>query len=270
MLLNLNTKNSYHIHTTRCDHSDIDIEKLVKDAISCGYEEIAITDHIWYDNEKLAPFRVHKDQAEEYLNTCCEIKSKYADQIKILVGYESEYIPEYLEHYRAIKSDGRVDFMLLSNHYYGDVFKEYKVWFEITDDNDIKQNLSLLKEAWGTGIFDMFAHPDILFHKYPFNECAREVAKEMGHFIVKNNIPVEVNANGIRKQSPHLKNNVWQGYPNYEMWQIFQDCGVKTVISNGDTHFHTELDDEHERLARKIAIAVNEGTFNPNKMFNQN
>lgn len=259
-MFNLENKNSYHTHSYLCDHSNIEMEQLVIDAIAKGYDEIALTDHIWYDHEGSKDYRLKSHHGDEYLDFCCELKNKYADKISIVIGYESEYFPEFRQHYLDIKNDPRVDFLILSNHYFGGLNDEYKVWYMIDDDKYIHENFALLKEGWELGVFDMHAHPDIIYHNYPFNETARSVTTEMAKYIKENNIPVEINANGMRKYSPHKnEDGIWQGYPNFEMWKIFQEHEITNVISNGDTHFYDELDDIFEQKARQVAKLLKNG-----------
>lgn len=261
MRFNLNEKNSYHIHTSLCNHSDIEPEKFVKLAIEKGYDEIAFTDHIWYPDEKLSMYRVKEHEADAYLDECVRLKELYKDQISILVGYESEYFPEYKQHYIDIKNDPRVEFMLLSNHYFGGIYDKNIIWHELDEEHYLQENLDLLKEAWELNIFDAFAHPDIVYHNLEFTEFAKEVSLKMADYIIEKKIPVEINANGIRKEPSKNENGLWQGYPNFEFWNIMTQKGVKTVISNGDTHFYDELDGHAEQLARKFAIEINEGNF---------
>lgn len=79
---------------------------------------VAFSDHI------LLPWSVDKsyvrasfDKHEEYIKSINALKNKYRRKIKILLAYECEYHPGFVEYYSNLLNTKTVDFLIFGNHY---------------------------------------------------------------------------------------------------------------------------------------------------------
>ncbi len=79
---------NYHTHTKLCDGKDT-IEDMVKKAISLGMDELGFSGHCYtfFDNS----YCMSLTQTKEYIDTIRRMKTKYAGQIRILLGIEQDY-----------------------------------------------------------------------------------------------------------------------------------------------------------------------------------
>ncbi|SOC36595.1 histidinol-phosphatase HisJ [Ureibacillus acetophenoni] len=100
-------KKDGHIHTQFCPHGTTDsIEQYVEKAIHSGFSEISFTEHAPLPTNFSDP-TPDKDSGmnpkllQAYIETLSEIKSTYADKIKINVGLEIDYIIGYETETRA-------------------------------------------------------------------------------------------------------------------------------------------------------------------------
>ena len=84
---------NYHTHTKRCGHATGEDEDYIQFAIENGYEELGFSDHISHTNFQ---------QNEEYIQKITALKEKYKDQIKILLGFECEYVESMLPYYQKL------------------------------------------------------------------------------------------------------------------------------------------------------------------------
>ena len=66
------------------------------------------------------------------------------------------------------------------------------------------------------------------------------------------NIPLEVNANGIRKTFERHPNWSRYMYPYKEFWEVANQYNVKCVIGS-DAHDYTILEDEAMEISRNFA-----------------
>ena len=92
-------KANYHTHTARCGHAEGTDEAYVRAAIAQGFEELGFSDQVpWpYRSGYTHPrVRMHIDRLDEYVSSIRALADRYADQIRVRVGFECEHFPEYI------------------------------------------------------------------------------------------------------------------------------------------------------------------------------
>ena len=79
-----------HNHTTLCNHATGTVEEYVQRAIELGIDEYGFSDHapMNYDPK----YRMDISQKQQYEKWVLDAKEKYKDKIKILLGYEVDYL----------------------------------------------------------------------------------------------------------------------------------------------------------------------------------
>jgi len=103
------------------------------------------------------------------------------------------------------------------------------------------------------GKFDYIAHPDLYVINYRnWDESCEKAAHIISEAAEKMDVPLEVNANGIRKTlARHLEWDRYM-YPYKEFWEIVAKYNVRTIIGS-DTHDFMEMEDEPMEMARTFA-----------------
>ena len=113
-------KANYHTHVKYCNHAVGDVKDYIEAAINFGLEEIGMTDHAPIlesfmsekDYDRIHGFENMKmPTVDIYLNDIEEARKNYGDKIKILSGFESEYIEGHLDFYKDLRK--RVDYLNL-------------------------------------------------------------------------------------------------------------------------------------------------------------
>jgi histidinol-phosphatase (PHP family) len=236
-------KANYHTHHELCNHAGGTTEDYAKSAIKNGFVELGMSDHVpsRLDILNVDKYRMEYSELPIYYNDVRTIQKAYADKIKIYLGLECEYLdpnPTYYEEFLA-----EVDYLILGQHYiihdgeYVSTFGLSKPEHLITYANDVKKALE-------TGYFTMFAHPDIYMCGYDtFDEAAAKAAHIIGQTAEATGIPLEFNANGIRRGVKQTSQGVRYPYPRQEFWEIVRDYNVK-IILNSDAHNPALLYDE--------------------------
>ena len=108
-------------------------------------------------------------------------------------------------------------------------------------------------KAIESGNFDYIAHPDLYMVNYRNRtESCIEAAHMICKVAEKHDVPLEVNANGIRKTL--VRHPDWNRYmyPYKEFWEIAAQYNIRTIIGS-DTHDFMEMEDKPMELAREFA-----------------
>ena len=243
-------KTNFHTHNYRCGHAVGNVEDYVKVAINEGYSELGISDHApvpsHYED------RMKMEELGEYLIEIEEAQKKYGDKIKIYKSLEIEYFPEWQEYYDELKK--KLDYIILGLHAFrieGEN-KIYSAWNINTEEHVLAYGKYMVK-AIESEKFDYIAHPDLYMINYRnWTENCIEVAHMICKAAEKYDIPLEVNANGIRKTL--ARHPEWDKYmyPYKEFWEIVAKYNVRTIIGS-DTHDFMEMEDEPMEMARTFA-----------------
>ena len=93
---------NFHTHTVFCDGKNTQ-EEIIKAAIEKGFCSIGFSGHEYTDFD----LRYCMKDTDGYLAEIHRLKEKYKDKIKIHIGFEMEYFPEYFDKmYAYVKELG--------------------------------------------------------------------------------------------------------------------------------------------------------------------
>lgn len=236
-------KSNFHTHTYRCRHAEGTEEDYVKEAINCGLLRLGISDH-GPDPKNSNPYKMTWDELDDYLATLSDLKKKYEGKIDIFSGFEYEYLDEFLPFMQEIKKREDVDYLGLGLHAFRDDSGELYNSFYLQSKNDYLLYAKSAVKAMESGLYSFFAHPDI-FAMNMENHC-RE-ADEAALIIAKSardiGIPLEINANGMRRGQYMCDGKMRYHYPYWRFWDTIAEVGA-TVIIGSDAHSPESLCDE--------------------------
>ena len=147
-----------HIHTVHCGHctKDMTLENIVHRAQNLGLEQIAVTDHVW-NEQQLAMLDVLEQEFEEL-----------DPQITVRLGAEVDVDPRHIDGRLIEKIDPRFRPLIIATHAYP---QTTIMWF---DDAQVSRRTKrqLLKKwfRWVTAAVkrdnvDVLAHPGILLSR---------------------------------------------------------------------------------------------------------
>ena len=216
-------KQNYHMHTTRCGHATGEDRAYVEAAIAAGYETVGFSDHTPFPagyprNEYV---RMAHDQLEGYVSSVLSLQKEYQNDIRLLLGLEVEYYPNWFEAWQKFTSPYPFDYFLLGQHYVGADDNSYYSGRPTNDPAVLKKYVDRCIAGMKTGMFLFLAHPDLLDYQRPnspeyASEMRRlcEAAKEL-------HVPMEINLLGIRENRP---------YPKQQFWKIAGEVGGDVVF----------------------------------------
>ena len=253
-------KTNFHTHTYRCGHANGSEEEMVCSAIKMGIEELGISEHVPLPHyrqhllKSLVAIRgprsflslVHAfiqngpsmpyPDMENYLDKIKECQDKYQDQIRIYKGFEAEGLEEYFDYYQSLLYEHKVDYLILGHHFHKHCVHSDYYGKENMKKKDIYQYCNDVEKALETGLFSYLAHPDLFLIGYKeFDLDARTVSQRICEKAKELNIPLEVNAGGIRRGLRNVNGEMIYAYPNTHFWKIAGEVG-NDVILGFDAH----------------------------------
>jgi histidinol-phosphatase (PHP family) len=101
-----------HNHTTYCNHATGEIDEYIQKAIDLGIDIYGFSEHAPMEFDY--KYRLSFDLMQEYQDKINQAKKRYKDQIQIKLGYEVDYLPNYIDK-RVIDID--VDYLIVSVHF---------------------------------------------------------------------------------------------------------------------------------------------------------
>ena len=236
-----------HNHTTRCNHAKGSMESYIKKAIELGIDIYGFSEHAPMDFDTY--YRLKFEEMDNYVTDVIKLKEKYKDKIKILLGYEVDYLKGHMDK-RVLTS--KVDYLIGSIHFLGEwgfdnpeFNKEYKnrdidqIWQEYFDNIE-----SMAK----TGHFDIVGHLDLIkiFNFMPKKDV-RLIAKNALKAIKESNMVIELNSAGLRKPTKEI-------YPSPLLLEMAYELNIPITFSS-DAHAIGQIGFKYEKvveLAKKI------------------
>lgn len=243
-----------------CRHATGTIEDYVKEAIRLGFDGIGFSDHPPWDALIDRSLRMFKDEYPIYLKELDDAIKQYGDRIHIYKGLEIEYFQNQSDRYQHLLKD--LDYLTLGQHYIeinGQLISVYR----ISSLEELTIYKDTLIQAIESGYFKFISHPDLfLFSTKAVTEEVLHLAEEIIIAAKTHDVPLEINANGIRKGRITVDGHVMYRYPREEFWQLASKHQVKVIISS-DAHKPELLFDEAiinaEKFSRRLRLRVVEG-----------
>ncbi len=261
-------KNNYHTHMRFCNHAVGDVRDYCLAAIKANLEELGMTDHApipldfmneddyrrtWsYENMKL-------EQIDSYLAQINDSRLEFKDKLKIYSGFETEYLYGHDDYYHMLRR--KVNYLNLGIHFFNDNNgKLYDTYSEV-DYNSLEYYVKTIEDALETGLFNTLVHPDLFMYDYhnkdgkrEFDDAAINATKRIIEACIKNDIYVEINANGIKND--YDKDFMEFLYPYIDFWRIAKDYPELKIIVGVDAHDPKMLYGDHLKKIYELIDVV--------------
>lgn len=268
-------KFSYHVHTDFSDGKN-SLEEVLDKAVSLGWEEIGISDHlIIHKDMKQSPFydlilktnifqapHVYRDSFDNSLSDFqkhSEYIRKTAKKypIKVFIGYEVDFFTYsgWSEEFKSFIEKVDHDYLLNGNHFFFDEKCEKIIDIYRYDtlnlgkgydsfETYLKRHYKTIKQAVKSGLFDILAHLDYArrcsLHKvYTCVDERLDIINSMKN----SKTAIEISTKGLRK--------VDSFYPEDIILKEIIKNDIPLVI-NDDAHNLSEIGYEFEKAEEKL------------------
>ncbi|MDY3200582.1 MAG: histidinol-phosphatase HisJ [Arcobacter sp.] len=243
-----------HNHTILCNHATGSVDDYIQKAIEIGIDEYGFSDHapMNYDPK----YRMDITQKNLYERWILDAKEKYKNQIKILLGYEVDYLDGYLlDEILNAKVDyliGSVHFLKNKDDMWGFDNPEFIGVYKSKDIDTIWiEYFDAIESMAKTGLFDIVGHFDLIkVFKFLPKKDIRILAKNALNQIKKSNMVLEINPAGLRKP-------INESYPSKQLLEIAYELGIDITFGS-DAHNLEQIGfkyDEVTSLAKEIGYA---------------
>jgi len=234
-----------HNHTVLCNHATGTVNEYVEAAIACGTEYFGFSDHapMHYDPK----YRMTFDEMETYEGWVKEAAQRYGEQITVLLGYEIDYLPGYMDESVLNRP---CDYMIGSVHFiddWGFDNPEFIGRYEGADIDEIyRRYFELVESMAKSGKFDIVGHLDLLkVFKFLPKKDIRLLAKGALKAIQTSGMSIELNVSGFRKP-------IAEAYPSGHLLEAIAELQIPITFGS-DAHCVEQVglfSKEVEALAR--------------------
>ena len=224
---------NYHTHTSRCKHAVGTDRDYVESALAGGYQVLGFTDHVaWpFENGFVSPVRMLPNQMPEYAASVRALEEEYAGRIKLHLGAECEYFPDYFPWLREEAERLGLDYLILGVHFPPNE-EGYPQYAYVRTPRELEEYTELSLAGMETGLFAYFCHPDLPLSSYPaFDSHALKLCETICQAAKRLDLPLEYNLLGLHRRS----RATGLGYTRDEFWQVAASCGC-TAIVGVDAH----------------------------------
>lgn len=217
-----------HNHTVLCNHATGTVDEYVEAAIACGTQYFGFSDHapMHYDPQ----YRMSFEEMEQYERWVYEARERYAENITVLLGYEVDYLPGYMDE-RVLKRP--CDYLIGSVHFideWGFDNPEFIGRYQGADIDEIyRRYFELVESMARSGMFDIVGHLDLLkVFKYLPTKDIRLLARGALKAIKQSGMSVEINMSGYRKP-------IAEAYPSSLLLQEIAESEIPITFGS-DAH----------------------------------
>ncbi len=239
-----------HNHTTKCNHAKGSMRSYIERAIELGIDIYGFSEHAPMDFDEY--YRLKFEEMKDYENDVLSLQKEYKGKIKILLGYEVDYLKGHIDK-RVIESN--VDYLIGSVHFLGtwgfdnpEFNEEYskrnidEIWHEYFRN---------IEEMAQTGYFNIVGHLDLIkvFNFLPKRDI-RSIATPALKAIKKANMVLELNSAGLRKPCKEI-------YPSQSLLEVAYELDIPITFSS-DAHAIGQVGfkyDEVKKLAKKVGYS---------------
>ncbi len=231
-----------HNHTTRCNHAKGSMRSYIERAIELGIDIYGFAEHAPMNFDK--QYRLRFNEMNDYENDVKSLQKEYKDKIKILLGYEVDYLKDFIDQ-RVL--DAKVDYLIGSVHFLGrwgfdnPDFKDEYANRNIDDIwHDYFNNIEAMAK---TGYFDIVGHLDLIkvFNFLPKKDI-RSVATPALKAIKKANMVLELNSAGLRKPCKEI-------YPSQSLLEVAYELDIPITFSS-DAHAIGQVGFKYDKVAK--------------------
>lgn len=253
---------SLHTHTRRCKHALGLPADYCAEAIRQGIAVLGFSDHAPFPDNCYRSSRMDFDELDAY---CAEVDAarEAFPELTVLKGFEVDYFPRFGKAFYEDLFLGRcgADYLIAGTHFLEPFDPALNQWDDRNrfGPREVRRHLESHLAAMETGLFDCMAHPDT------FGRCCPAWTPEVGAVCadwlaaaVALDIPLEMNAYGLRKEPVLFADGPRAQYPWRAFWELAAEHGAR-VVAGADAHRPCDVwgnTDEILRLAAGCGLTI--------------
>ncbi len=234
-----------HTHTLFSHHGKgMPCDYLTQAKKTGNIKVLGFSEHTPITDPTFPQERMMLSELDDYTNS---VRALNDESVTVLLGFECDWREDFVSFYKdELLSRYGADYLLGSVHY-----------LKAKDDGTYKyvgkpsnRGLFSLREyvddytaMLSSGLFLYGCHPDLFASSFPvWDEDAILASKDIIACAKDNDIPLEINANGLCKPRLILDDGSERfRYPIEQFWTMAKDEGVK-IVTSSDAHKSERVD----------------------------
>lgn len=222
----------HHVHTVYCGHAEGTLEDYVASARGADLIAIGFCDHLPFLAFEDRTLAMRWKELPRYVDEVLELAAKTKTPA-VKLGVEADFFPGQEETLYAIFNNYPLDYVYGSVHFINgwgfDDSRNIGKYDHLDVDKFYREYYNLVVEMAVTGLFDVWAHPDLpkKFRYRPENQPV-ELVEAALEALAANGMALEINTGGLRKP-------VGEIYPEPWILEIANRAGVP-VCFGSDAH----------------------------------
>jgi histidinol-phosphatase (PHP family) len=223
------------------------MQSYIERAIELGVDIYGFSEHAPMEFDSY--YRLNFSEMNAYESDVLELKNKYQNEIKILLGYEVDYLNGYMDK-RVLNAD--VDYLIGSVHFLKEWGFDNPEFIDEYKNRDIEQiwqeYFDAIESMAKMGSFDIVGHLDLIkiFNFMPKKDI-RTIATKALKAIKQSNMVIELNTAGLRKPIKEI-------YPSPILLELAYEMDIPITFSS-DAHAIGQVGYRYEEavtLAKEI------------------
>ena len=256
-------KVNLHTHTFHCRHAVGTIEDYCIRAERAGLAVLGFSDHGPFPDAEYHPDRMFYREMPDYLREIDEAKEKFPGLV-ILKALEMDYRPCLGKAFYEDEYFGRfgLDYLIGGAHYIpaeGGRSARGVSYMKPMPEEMVRDFMKISVETMETGLIEYLAHPDITAMSCPeWTPGLKVLYRELVDAAVDLDIPLEINAYGLRKPYMDTPSGKRPQYPWRPFWELAAEAKARVVIGM-DAHKPEDVwsnFDEAKRFADELGLRI--------------
>ena len=216
---------------------------------------LGFSDHAPFPDKDYG-LRMHYCDLDDYLSSIASLAEEYKDSIKLFKGLEIEFMPQYIDYYKTLYSDHGMEYLVLGEHIYMKNETQLRNIFFAQSSDDYIDYADAIVQALDTKLFTFIAHPDIMFiNDIQWDNNCDKACEMILCAAEKYDIPVEFNANGIRRGKRMYPDGIRYPYPHMRFWERLKGSKQKVIIGS-DAHIPEQIIDNSVKISEDICSSL--------------
>ncbi len=254
------SRQNFHTHTRLCKHASGWIDDYCQAALAQQVAVLGFSDHTPFPDGRWFGVRTSLEELPEYAAAIRQAKTAYPG-LAVLGGMDCEHVPEYLDFFRdTLLGEFELDYLAGTLHSYQYRGKWTALYGRAIPDDQLAAYAVQVAAAINSGLYASIAHPDLFgVSLRGWSPAAEACSRTIVEAAVAGQVPLEINAYGLRKKTIADGDGCRHQYPLRRFWEIAAEYGRLLVVANSDAHAPEDVwgnTDDAMNLARELHLHV--------------
>jgi len=235
---------TFHNHTNLCKHAEGSADAYVRAAVRAGCRSIGMSDHIPFADRRWEHLRMNLEELDTYMGEVAAAQARHALDIEVFLGGECEWVEEYSEYYDWLLEEAGFAYLIGAPHWTPMEDGRWISYSRLNGPRELTKYTEHVLDIIESDKFLFLAHPDVCFAGYrQWDSHARDCSREIIRCAKEYGMPLEINANGMRKEKILDDDLEYRYiYPHWNFWELAASEGAE-ALAGSDAHSPREIID---------------------------